>query len=369
METALWIVTSTSALCWLASWALFARLRCVPRPGGEPSPAERSISIIIPARDEEENIGRLLTSLKDQPSAPHEVIVVDDQSRDRTAAVAEAEGAVVVPGEALPEGWLGKPWACQQGARAATGEWFLFLDADTEFEEGGFSRLARLATNEEEVHSVCPFHAVRKPFEQLSAFFNVIMILGMNAFTLRGDRASGIGLFGQAMLVSRREYEAVGGHSPVRNQVLENFHLAEHFRAGGARPRCWLGAGTIRMRMFPHSCGDLIAGWSKGIISGADNTARSALAGISVWLSGLFMAAVPLCFAPFVSPPLAGTLAAVYLLSVLQVAYLFRKAGTFTLFSALTFPVGLVFYQIVFFRALRLKRQGKTVKWKGRHVG
>ncbi len=365
METSLWFMTGLSFFCWLVAWGMFTRFRRVPAIGAGRREDVR-ISIVVPARNEEENIGGLLDSLRGHDL--HEVIVVDDQSEDETAAVAARQGARVLHGQSPPEGWHGKPWACYQGAQVATGDWLLFLDADTRFAGSGFARLAGLTEGEPKVHSVCPYHCVRAPYEQLSAFFNVIMILGMNAFTLKGEAAREIGLFGQVMLVSREHYDLVEGHSRVRGEVLENFHLSRHFSAAGIPRRCWLGKNTITMRMFPGGVRDLVAGWSKGAISGARNTATSALAGVSIWMSGLFMSAVPVCFMALASPALAAVMGALYLLWVLQCAYLFRSSGTYSFLTAIVFPVGLLFYQAVFFQALRRKTRGGTIKWKGRHV-
>lgn len=368
MEPFAWFFLGLAGVGWVAGWVMSARFRAVPglEPGA-PKPGAR-ISVIVPARNEEENLSRLLSSLEDQEFRPREIIVVDDQSDDRTAAIARESGARVVEGQPLPDGWYGKPWACLQGAAVASGDWLLFLDADVVVEREGLFRIGRLARDEGVVHSFCPHHRVPTAREQLSAFFNVIMILGMNAFTLRGGRAKSIGLFGQAMLVSRAQYEAVGGHEPVRNEVLENFHLSRHFADAGCRCRCWLGKGTLRMRMFPGSFGELVRGWSKGFVSGAGNTPLAALAGISLWLSGLLMSLVSLSFLPLVPGSVDCAVLALYAACAIQCLYLFRHAGTFWPAGALVFPVGLVFYQVLFFGSLLRKRGGGKVLWKGRDV-
>jgi len=365
MEAALWIVTGLSFLSWVVSWSLFIRFRRVPAVPGGVHTIPR-ISIVIPARNEEANIKVLLKSL--QESRVHEIIVVDDQSEDRTEAVARELGARVLPGEIPPSGWLGKPWACQQGAEAATGDWLLFVDADTRFVKGGFERIMGLAEGDSKVHSVCPYHEIRSLYEQLSAFFNVTMILGMNAFTAKGASARDIGLFGQVMLVSRKDYDLVGGHSQVKGDILENFQLSRCFASAGVERSCWLGKDTISMRMFPGGVRDLIAGWSKGTVSGAVNTPKGALLGISVWMSGLFMSAIPLCFGILSSPTLLVVMGSLYVLWALQCVYLFRASGKYSILAALVFPVGLLFYQVVFFQAVRRKKQGGTVQWKGRDV-
>tara|TARA_B100000927_G_scaffold285904_1_gene276604 strand:- start:8528 stop:9628 length:1101 start_codon:yes stop_codon:yes gene_type:complete len=365
MEAALWIVTGLSFLFWVVSWSLFVRFRRVPTVPKGVRTVPR-ISIVIPARNEEANVEVLLQSLKE--CRFHEIIVVDDQSEDRTAVVARELGARVLSGKIPPAGWLGKPWACQQGAEAATGDWLLFVDADTRFVKGGFDRILGLAGEESRVHSVCPYHEIRAPYEQLSAFFNVTMILGMNAFTAKGASARDIGLFGQVMLVSRKDYDLVGGHSQVKGDILENFQLSRSFAAAGVERSCWLGKDTISMRMFPGGVRDLIVGWSKGTVSGAANTPKAALVGISLWMSGLFMSVVPLCFVAAASSPLSTVMVLLYALWAFQCAYLFRASGRYSILAALAFPVGLLFYQIVFFQAVRRKRHGGTVQWKGRDV-
>ena len=94
-------------------------------------------SIIIPARNEESNLPGLLSSLKSQAFLPDEVIVVDDNSEDDTVRVASEYKAHVITSSSLPEGWLGKPWSCHQGAQEARGDVFIFLDADTFLEANG----------------------------------------------------------------------------------------------------------------------------------------------------------------------------------------------------------------------------------------
>ena len=173
-----------------------------------------TLTIIIPARNEEHNLPVLLRSLNAQETRPAEVIVVDDGSTDRTATIARELGArVIASQQPLPEGWRGKTWACHQGAQAARGERLLFLDADTWFEPGGLDKI--LAAHVSGAFSVGPYHVVHRPYEQLSLFFNINMTAG----TVPG------GLFGQMLLVDRDSYRTVGGHETVKGRILENFWL------------------------------------------------------------------------------------------------------------------------------------------------
>ena len=95
------------------------------------------ISVIIPARNEENALPNLLASLNRQAFVADETIVVNDSSEDNTKQIAEKNGVIVVDSKPLPKGWMGKNWACYQGANQATGDLFIFVDADTILEKDG----------------------------------------------------------------------------------------------------------------------------------------------------------------------------------------------------------------------------------------
>ena len=123
------LLRATQAAAAAAVLARLARGRDRLPPLAAAAPA-RSVSVVVPARDEARRIGPCLAALRDDPGVA-EVIVVDDRSSDATAEVARSLGARVVEGAELPEGWVGKPWALQQGLEAARGEVVVSLDADT----------------------------------------------------------------------------------------------------------------------------------------------------------------------------------------------------------------------------------------------
>jgi len=145
--------------------------------------AASSISIIIPARNEEHNLDRLLQSLSNQTHKAHEIIVIDDQSQDATADVAKKYGCRVIPTEDPPQGWLGKPWACWTGSKLASKEILLFLDSDVYFHSDALAKLVSAFEQKKGLLTVQPYHVIKENYERLSAIFNIIVMAGVRAFT------------------------------------------------------------------------------------------------------------------------------------------------------------------------------------------
>ena len=347
-----------SALRLRGSWAgeqVGKEQETSPVPGAQ-------LSIIIPARNEAENLPQLLGSLAAQHVRPKEIIVVDDGSSDRTAEVARQNGARVLASGALPEGWRGKTWACHQGVLAAAGQWLLFLDADTWFEPEGLARaLAEFPGAGGGALSIVPYHVVRDFHEQFSAFFNLVMLAGTGAFTLCGDGYRRCGLPGQFLLIDRATYQRAGGHEIVKGRILENFWFSKQLQTARVPLRCRGGRGVFSVRMYPAGWRQLVEGWTKGFASGAGQTPLPLLLLLIAWLGGLVFAPIGILTrgAPW-------TWLAVYGLGVAQVGWLLRRAGTFRWSAALFYPAPLWFFFAVFARSVW--RSGKTVSWKGREI-
>ena len=199
--------------------------------------------------------------------------------------------------------------------------------------------------------SVGPFHAVQKPFEDLSLFFNLNMIVGTVPDSL----------FGQMLLVDRPAYRLVGGHEAVKGRTLENFFLAQQFRAAGVPTLSVMGRKVLAFRMYPNGLLQLTEGWTKGFAAGAGQTPRGVLFLVVVWMIGLML--VPIGWAVSGDAMAWG---AAHLLCAAQVAWLARRIGSFRWFTALLYPVPLVFFFAVF--TLSAMRSGKQVTWKGRQI-
>jgi 4,4'-diaponeurosporenoate glycosyltransferase len=346
------ILLVAAALLWSAGFVLLLRLRShtAAQPSGMGAGLQDQVSIIIPARNEAHNLPCLMESLAAQSLQPLEVIVVDDGSTDDTAEVARRHGAKVMISRPLPEDWRGKPWACHQGAEAASGEVLCFVDADTSFDKpDGLRQL--LASWPGGAYSVCPWHAVERAWEHLSLFFNLNMVLGTVP----------VGLFGQLLLIEKESYWKSGGHEKVRDKVLENFRLAGHCREAGVPARSMAGRGIISFRMYPGGIRDMIEGWTKGFASGAGQTPGRVLGIIIGWFTGLMLICIGLFASGFTWPWMV-----LYLMATLQVGIFARRVGDFRWWLAPLFPAALVFFFWLFAKSAR--RSGKPVSWKGREI-
>lgn len=340
------VIPVLSGLQWLAAMVLLSRLAIPPKMRRAPASEAGEISVIIPARNEESNLEELLASLRRQQVQAREVIVVDDGSEDGTAEVAARAGANVVDAGELPEGWRGKPWACMEGARVAQGRLLLFLDADCRLSDNGLQGL--LDHFPGGALACCPWHVIKRPYEECSAIFNLMMAMGTIPRLLCGP----------CLLVDRDDYAAIGGHSAARGEVLENVTLSTTFTSVGVRVRSIPGRGIVSFRMYPEGMRSLVAGWTKGCRTGASAVDAPTLLLIILWVGGLVSGMVM----PFVTS--WGWW--IYFAFAVQMAALLRRVGSFSLLTAAVYPGLLVFYLAVFLRAMG--PAGRSVQWKGRVI-
>src|SRR5574337_273638 len=193
---------------------------------------EGAVSVIIPARNEALNIERVVRSIAPQGQV-REMIVVDDQSTDRTAEVLaglqhEVPLLRTLRLESLPEGWTGKSHAAAAGARIATGEWLLFTDADTEHLPGSLeAMLARATAENAGLLSLSPGQQTPTWWEKAIIPFVFVQLARIFPFEEVSDPASpSAAANGQYLLVRRSVYNDIGGFEAVRGEILDDVALA-----------------------------------------------------------------------------------------------------------------------------------------------
>lgn len=364
--TALLVVVGLASATWLL-W----RLPTPSAVAGTVAAAVRA-SVVIPARDEEESLPRLLASLAVQRPPPAEVLVVDDQSTDRTAELAARAGATVVTAKPPPPGWLGKPWACHTGAAAATGEVLVFLDADTWLGPDGLARLlaAHAVLAPAGLLSVQPFHAVVRPAEQLSAFPNLVAMMASGAFAPRSLMTRPVA-FGPCLVTGAAAHRRAGGHAGVRSEVIEDVHLARAHRRVGQPVACLAGGADVAFRMYPRGLPQLVEGWSKNLAGGALLTAPLPTLGAVAWVSGVAAAALAGGAAVAGAArghPVAWEAVVAWAAVSAHLAWALRRIGSYRWWVPAAFAVPLLAFMALFVRSLALRGVRRRVRWRGRDI-
>ncbi len=353
------------ALGLAAGCLLFSRKAFLGKRGGSASAA--SVSVIIPARNEAQILPALLGSLARQTRAPLEIICVDDGSSDDTALTARSSGARVIAAGAPPPRWLGKSWACMIGAEAARGEVLLFLDADVSLGPRAIEGLLGALPAGGGAASLQPYHAVERPYEHFSLFFNLAAI-GANGIGLPW-KARSAGLFGPVIMIDRKSYEAVGGHGAVREEVAEDLALGRALRRKGIPYRLFLGGRDASYRMYPRNYGELRSGWTKNMAIGAARASLPPLLLCVAWISAGASILADLCASGSRGDlPMALLAAGLYALYALILGAAASRAGSFRKIALIIYPVWLAGFIALFAESLFRRWVLRRVSWKGRRI-
>ena len=215
-------------------------------------------------------IERCVRSLVSQPEIA-EILVIDDQSSDRTAEIvrglmAEFTKVRLLETSALPAGWVGKNNAVWIGAKQAHGEWLLFSDADAVHEPDSAAKALEIAHRQNAVMvSFSPEQVMGSWYEKATIPYVYVRLGSRFRFEEVNDpKCAAAAANGQFILIRRDVYEAVDGHSSVASCVLEDVALAK--RVKGAGNRIWFGSGReiVRVRMY-RSFAAMWEGWKKNL--------------------------------------------------------------------------------------------------------
>lgn len=232
------------------------------------------VSLLVPARDEAENLRRTLPSLL-AVEYPHlEILLLDDRSRDGTAEVAREIASAarvslhVVRGTEPPPGWVGKNWACHQLAAAATGDVLVFCDADVEAAPAAVRRtVAALQAHGAGAMTAMPRQRLdgwmQAAVVPVVAQLPVLAMLPMRLIPI--VRSPSLSMAnGQWLAFTRAAYAACGGHAAVRGEVLEDVALGRRVKASGERLVVCVASSDLAVRMY-GSTAEMRAGFRKNL--------------------------------------------------------------------------------------------------------
>ncbi len=235
------------------------------------------VSILLPARNEERNIAQCVHSLLAQDYPDYEVIVLDDESTDSTWDILQNlargdERLRVIRGKPLPEGWIGKHWACHQLAEVADGELVLFTDADTRHHPYSLrDAVAAMFAEDADLLTAIPREETRTFGERI-----IVPIVPWAVFTLlpvglcHTLRTPLLSLtIGQFMLFRKRAYDKIGGHSAIRGHAVDDVILGRLIKANGMNWRMADGADRVSCRMY-WNFREAYEGFTKNVFAAFD---------------------------------------------------------------------------------------------------
>ena len=314
-------------------------------------------SIVIPARNEEKNIERVLRSF-----LPHRVVVVDDGSTDRTAALATAAGVMVAEPPALKRGTFGKPNACQTGSEMAPpSEWLMFVDADTWYERGFIPSLAAAASRDQRMMiSVFPRQeCVTLAEKMILPYAFALYFCGVSAENLNDVSSPAALANGQCMFFRRSAYEFIGGHKSVLRSVIEDVELARISKRHQLPIGVYRAEKLASVRMY-DSFGAIWSGFAKNAFRFLTVNPRT---GLQVALASVVMTSwLPILLLQIY----AQTWSSAVLFALLPSVLFYPWYGSLS--RALLAPFGIYLFQAIAINAMIHTTFGLQTIWKGRPV-
>lgn len=330
-----------------------------------PLAREPLVSIIVPARDEARVIERTVRAYLAQTYSAFELIVVNDRSVDDTGAILRSiddPRLVVIDGEESPPGWLGKPWALHQGSLRARGELLLFADADVIYTPGAL----RAAVGHAQESDAAAF-ALLPHFELHGFWENAAMPqLAFTVFTLvptwmsNRSRAAALAIGGgTGNLVAREAYDVAGGHTALRDAVVDDVALARLVRRKtGRRTEAVLANDFVSLHMY-HGLGEIVRGFTKNAFFIAG---RSFVIGIVV----VILSAVGNLL-PFVTALRGDAFGIASVALIVATRVVLFKAIRYPIWNAiLLHPLMVIIWIYIFLRSMWYTGVRRQLLWRGR---
>jgi glycosyltransferase involved in cell wall biosynthesis len=374
MIYAWWIAGLVLGLAW-ASRVLDAgkgmrNIADISRPEWDQARASTwpRVSVIVPARNEQESIEQNLTSLITQDYPALEIIAVDDRSSDHTGPMMDAAEAAsagrlrVVHVRDLPAGWMGKPHAMWTAAQLATGDWLLFTDGDIIFRPDCLRRAMAYAEASRSDHLVLApqliMHGVGE--RMMLMFFRILFFFGHRPWKVSDPATRDHIGFGAFNLVRRSVYERIGTHQRLRFEVLDDMKLGKLIKESGFQQSFVIGANLISVR------------WGKGAMGIVRNLTKNMFSLLQFRWPRAIGACVALLFlnlAPFVGVWLApGWSRSGYALAVGSLFFIYAAAWRKGDISPLYFflhPVAALLFLYAILRSMILTLWRGGVEWRG----
>jgi glycosyltransferase involved in cell wall biosynthesis len=323
------------------------------------------VSILIPARNEEENILTLLESIHQQDYKNYEVIIYDDDSLDKTYAICSAFAAShprfsLIKGRGLPGGWLGKTHACHQLSQKAKGNYFLFLDADESIKNG----LINSAVHRMQAHKLGLLSLFTNQVMQTAGEKTIVPLLHylvLNLLPLRLVYLTKTAVIatacGQFMLFDAAIYDQNQWHSQARDKIVEDSEIMKLVKSASYNGEVLLANGMISCRMY-KSYREAINGFSKNVLALFNYSIIGLLLNILLSMGGPIIVIMTLNF------QLIFFMIGLIILSRIMTSL---SAGQNAWYNVILHPIQMINLVVIAFLSVQ-KHLTKTNTWKGRRI-
>ena len=374
------VLVTGSLLFWIGlAYRLNSMIRTKPtiREGLDlPAPTDASVSIVIPAHNEERVIDRCATSLRRQSHKNVQIIFVLDRCSDRTLEILqkhtkEDTRVSIIENYSCPEGWAGKCNAARLGAEKATGDWLLFTDADTKFDK----ELVRCAVasaikRKASLLSILSTLTITKTFERIvQPIASTFLVRQFPVDRVNREHRSRPFANGQFLLFSRKAYEGIGGHEAVKEALLEDIAFARTIaREPDGRVQLLFADGLLKCSMYP-TFDSFKTGWKRIYIESHSRDVKklrgSAWTALVVGVCMPLIAVVGIYFGTSGSPSLFWTSIAAVTMFIFVNAWLYKINGAPVIFVVLS-PIGAMVVAWILFGAASMLRNRKPICWGGK---
>lgn len=355
----------TTTLLALAGIAVYNVRRFMTLASVGSAPRVR-VSVLVPARNEERCIEACITSLCEQSYDDLEVIVLDDQSTDATPQILQQlqhryHGRLtVITGSDVPEGWVGKSWACATLATHATGRILLFTDADTAHAPDCIARAVQTMHEQNlDFFSLIPFEEMGTPVEHLVIPMVHVLYFAYvpNDRIMKDKRVSLSAANGQFMCFRREAYDRAGGHASVRDALVEDVFLARHCKRLGMRIALVDGSSAVVCRMYT-SAREVFHGFSKNFFPATS---------YNLPLTTLFLIHLATAFVfPLLLLPFDPLVCSIQLLLAGLIRILIAQRFRMPLWHGVLQPISAAWTIAIGINSIRWAYSRRGSQWKGR---
>jgi len=340
-----------------------------------PDPADASVSVVIPAHNEERVVDKCALSLRNQSHRNIQIIFVLDRCTDRTLEILkrhadEDDRITIVENDSCPEGWTGKCNAAKIGAAKATGDWLLFTDADTQFDEELIRCAVASAINRDaSLLSILSTLTITKNYERIvQPIASTCLVRQFPIDRINSEHKTRPFANGQFLLFSRSKYDDIGGHDAVKDHLLEDIAFAKVVHRSGGKIQVLFADGLLKCSMYP-TFSAFQNGWKRIYIEACNRSIkRLKQNAVTVLIVGDVLPAAGVAgiiVGRLTSPSLFWTSIASLLATAFVIAWLYRINRAPMIFAVFS-PIGALVVAKLFLDAARMLQRKKPIRWGGK---